>query len=1069
MSEGTIRLFGPPAITVDGEDKLQVMPVKGFALLAYLCLEGGSQRRERIATLLWADAPQSRSRASLRTLLYDLNKIAPGLLDVERQTVAVAAGHRYAIDLLEARRLIRSDDKEERLDAASHLHGPFLQGLHLDDAPAFETWLSAARERWRVRGVDLLQQAAGDLLLAGRLQEARGMLQRLLRFQPWHEETHYTLMRLFAAEGDYASALHQYKTLAGVLARELDVLPDARSVDLHNRIRQRRRRPRARLPQQPAPFVGRERVTARLQSLLASREHRLLSILGAGGIGKTRLALRLAQRSGHLFLDGVFFVSLAGVGPADPFYAPLALALGLQPINDGDVKRALLEHLRGRELLLILDNVEHLVDQAAQLAEIMQEAPSVQLLVTSRQPLGVSWETRYRIEGLPVPAEGDARPLAYASTKLFATASQRADPAFDARAHGESIARICRQLGGSPLGIELAAALVGKTSPREIADDLEHNLELLAVSFKDRPPRQRSMRAVFDASWELLDAQERQHLSRLAIFRGGFTREAAYQVARCPGTILRRLVEKSLLSEDDGRYDFHQLVRRFALERLAETDAAEMAEKHAAYFASQMSALAAQMVGHSQAAMIDGVGREFANYRAAWDFSLQRRTLHRGGPHQGQTDDMSPLLEGLARYFDLTSLFREAEAFMAEAGALLKNADGAAASHFLAAVRVARARFINKQGRFEEALAIVREIAGNEAYPQETRAAACLEMGWALWHTGRYADAEAPLAQGQPLAMRAEAPLLLANILRNRGIVAWYQSDFEAARRHTQQAYEHHKEIGDLQGMADALNNLALVAGDQGDYLASMDYLQQAIEIKEALGDLNGSAIALGNLGILHTFLGQYDQAEKALGAAIGLSQKVGNLENLGHSTTNRCGLYVLQGRFDEAKVEAQRALQLVRRSGDRFLEGYVLEFWGLAHEGAGELSEAESLFRDSLALRRETDLDEIVYHALGKLTYNAARQGKHDAAAGFIDEMETLRNGGKVKNVRVLQTGMFNCYRALKAAGDPRASGFLQQAVDHLESQAQAIVDAELRRSFLENVAEHRLIVAARGEYGDT
>jgi len=1055
MEEGMIQLFGPPAVVVQGEDRLAAMPAKGLALIGYLGMEGGSHRRATVAAMLWPDASESRRRGSLRTLLYELKNIVPGLLDVERQTVALAERTPYEIDLLQVRRLIRQESKQALWAAAGYLQGPFLKELFLDDAGTFEGWLRSAQEYWQVRGVEILQQAAAELLDAGRLQEARRTLEQLLRFQPWHEETHRRLMRLLAAEGEYAAALYQYERLVEVLAEELDLVPDARSVDLRHRIRQLRARPARNLPRQPTPFVGRERATARVQSLLASREHRLLSILGPGGIGKTRLALRAAERSRHLFLDGVYFVSLAGVKRSDSFYTPVAHALDLQSIKEGDIKAALIDHLRRHEVLLILDNFEHLVDQAGGLAEILQAAEGVQLLVTSRQALGVRWETKYRLDGLPTPAEDDPQPLAYASSRLFVSAARRADPDFQAEAHAQTIGRICREVDGTPLGIELAAALVGESGPEAIAEEIAHNLEALATTFRDVPQRQRSMRAVFDYSWALLTTAEQRDLSRLAFFRGGFTPEAARAVAGCPRTILIRLTAKSLLSEGDGRYDFHGLIRRFGREKLGATEAAAIAEKHAAYFAGEMAETTSQMVGFSQPAMIGRIRTDFADFRAAWDFALQ----------EGKKDQLPPLLEGLVRYFDLTSLFRDGEALLEESEALLTDGEGTVAAVIRAAVRTARARFYNKQSRFEEAIAIVREIAENGAYPAGTRAAAYLEWGWALWHTGRFQEAEAPLAQGKRVALRAEAPLLVANILRNLGIVAWYQSQFDVARAHTQEAYKVHQGIGDLQGLADALNNLALIAGDEGDYRASLDLLRRAIEIKEEVGDRNGSAISLGNLGTLHVFLGMYDEAEATLDAAIALSEEVGNVENVGHSRINRCGLYVLQGRYEEAKVEAEESVQLARRLGDRHVEGYVLEFWGLAHEGAGEQIEAERLFRESLALRRETGLDEMVYHALGKLTYNAMLRQEHDEAVAYVREMEALADGGAFKNVRILQTGNFNCYRALAAAGDGQAPDYLRRAVGHLESQAGKIADPELRRSFLANIEENRLIMDAKRE----
>jgi len=1055
MREHFVRLFGPPAIRVGGQDKLPEMPVKGFALIGYLAMEGGTHRRDTIAGLLWPDTDDSRRRGSLRTLLYDMNRIAPGLLDVERQTVRIDPDSDFMIDLVEVHRLLESGAPDDRIAAAGFLQGPFMQDIYLDDAYTYESWLTNAQEHWQARSVDLLRSSARSLLMAGRTGEARALFEQLLRIQPWHEETHRGLMRLYAVQGDYASALHQYQLLASAMAEELGLAPDSQSTALQARIRQLRERPPHLLPQQPSPIIGRTVETGQVREMLAGREKRLITLVGPGGIGKTRLAIHVAHGAAYLFLDGVFFVQLASLRPDESFFSQIAQTLKVPNIQKGESKPAVINFLQGHEVLIVLDNFEHLVDQATDLSDMLTEVPGLQLLVTSRQPVAVRWESQYRLDGLSCAPEDSSDPLEYDANRLFVTTARQSAPNFDPKVHWPAIGRVCRQVGGAPLGIELAGGLAASAGPEAIAEQIESSLASLHAQARDIPERQRSLQALFEYSWQLLTQEEQEHLGRLTVFAGGFSPAAAAAVTGSSRRILRRLADKSLLIETDSRYEFHPLIQEFAAGKVAEMgamDTSTTAASHTGYFQKEMAGILSNMVGISQPEMIERVRLDFANFRTALEHGLL----------YGEPAGLQPLIEGLTRYFDLLSLFKDGQALMKKAETLVADAG----SPVLADIRTAQARFENKVGRFDAAVAIAEGIATDETLGDRTRASAYLEWCWGLWHTTRIAEAEAPLAEGTRLAMRAEAPLLIAHLLRNQGIVAWFQSKFEEARAFTQQAHDLHKEIGDLQGTADSLNNLALISGDQGDYISCMDYLDEAVAIKHDLGDSNGEAITLGNLGVLYGYLGMHEKGVEVFNRGIAISRKVGNLENLGHSLSNRGAFYIILDRFEEAIADEEEALRINRQVGDSAVEGYTLEFLALAYENLENYEKAEEYWEECLALRRRIGLDEMVLNTLGKMAYNAARQGNQKAAAEYLAELESLLEGGNVNNVRIRQTGYYNAFRTLHETGDKRALEYLKKALASLRGQGEKILDEGLRQKFYENVQEHRRLLRAEKEY---
>ncbi|MGH2353778.1 MAG: ATP-binding protein, partial [Chloroflexota bacterium] len=368
----------------------------------------------------------------------------------------------------------------------------------------------------------------------------------------------------------------------------------------------------------PTPFIGRQADLAELSSLLSTPACRLLTLVGPGGIGKTRLALQAAARlrdaraaaSGRGFGHGVYVVALQALRSPDLLLPALADALALPPVGSGDPLAQLLNYLRDKAVLLVLDNFEHLMHGAALLAGILAAAPQLKLLVTSREALNVQEEWLYPIQGLPFPDSELAADLEdYSAVRLFAERARRVRWDFSLDAERAGVVRVCRLVEGMPLALELAAAWTKTLPCAEIATEIESSIDFLATRLRDVPERHRSMQAVFEQSWARLDGGERAVLRRLSVFRGGFRREAAEQVAGASIPTLSLLVDKSLLRlEVDGRYQIHELLRQYAEERLrcAADEAAQVHDRHCAHFAALLQARLGDILGsHQQEAVAE--------------------------------------------------------------------------------------------------------------------------------------------------------------------------------------------------------------------------------------------------------------------------------------------------------------------------------------------------------------------------------------------------------------------------------------------------------------------------------
>ena len=628
-----LSLLGPPQIELDGAP-VHISRHKAVALLAYLAVTGQTHRRDALAALFWPEHDQSGARAGLRRVLAALREaLGERWLDADRESVVLngeidldvrafrqrltgCADHRHAPQ--------EACEAQEACAACLSLlaegvalyRGDFLAGFSLRDSAAFDDWQFFQTQGLRDELAHALQRLVEGHAAQGAFDRAIPHARRWLALDPQHEPARRALMALYARAGQHAAALRQYEACERILQEELGVPPSAETTALYQAIKERRELPdpvarnpvsaqrKHNLPAQVTTFVGREALLAEIGERLADPACRLLTLVGPGGSGKTRLALEAASRRLDGYEHGIFFVSLAPLDAVESIVPAVAQALAFSFHGEGEPKAQLLAYLRNKQILLILDNYEHLLSPTLPspplggieggiepVTDILHTAPDVHILVTSRSRLSVRGESIFPIEGMDVPSlpspgsepqlhgrgttggvrrrgEGD-----YSAVKLFLDGARRAQPGFGLTEENVAdVVRICRLVEGMPLGILLAAAWAGTLTPAEIAAEIEHGLDFLTSDWRDMPARQRSVRAVFDHSWSLLTAQQREVSKALSAFRGGFTRWAAERVVGASLRDVTALVDRSLLHHmPGGRYEVHELVRQYAAEKLAES------------------------------------------------------------------------------------------------------------------------------------------------------------------------------------------------------------------------------------------------------------------------------------------------------------------------------------------------------------------------------------------------------------------------------------------------------------------------------------------------------------------
>jgi predicted ATPase/DNA-binding CsgD family transcriptional regulator len=634
------------------------------------------------------------------------------------------------------------------------------------------------------------------------------------------------------------------------------------------------------LPSQTTPFVGRTQELTEILDLLNNTACRLLTLVGPGGIGKTRLALEAGGRLLDAYADGVYFVPLQVLDSPDLIIQAITETLSLPLDQCCDPREQLLCQLQPRSLLLILDNFEHLLEGADLVSDILTEAPDVKIIVTSREALNLQEEWLWPVRAMHYPdlataqQEGDLRLEDYSAVQLFVQSAQRIRPDFSPDHEALGVARICALVEGMPLGLELAAAWVRVLSCDEIAREIQRSLDFLETRARNVPPRHRSMRVVLDHSWNLLTSDEQDIFKRLSVFRGSFTRDAAAAVAGATLTTLSALVDKSLVRRDTSElYDLHELVRQYAERELnASLDESLQAHHdHARYYMSFLGQQWGDLLGSRPKEALQAIEQEMKNVRAAWGWAsvhLLEADLLRG-------------LDSLGFFYDTRGWYRDGEKMLALAAESVRGgSQDPQRSLLLGKILAWQGMLCNSLTRFDDARALLQE-------------------GLAIFH-------------------RLESGPDIAFGLGRLGEVADFEGRTPDARRYFEESLQVYRAVGDRWGEAWVLNWLGILA-DESDTRHAL--VKQSAAIFRELGSLWGTAVLIPIQGFMAIPEGDYAEVRRIAQEGLVLCREIGIQWGVALS-------YWLLGYSDQAmgnyRDAVQAFTQALRISMDIHLPRYV-------------------------------------------------------------------------------------------------------------------------------------------------
>lgn len=874
-----LRMLGPPELTAASE-KVELPPPWALLLLGFVASQDQGVSRSDVVATFWPEEDERKARHNLSQLLYRYRgvqwlsglEVSPSRLrwtgecDVQAFREAVITG-----DWQTAVRLYR---------------GELLAGVQADRSVHVATWLESERSELLGAWREATLAYADRLSEEGRYGDAADAIKRVLSQEILAEDLLQAYMNSSRLAGRRAQGLELFERFRWRLHDELGIEP----LPATQRLAQQLREPaedeapplptpeqsllptskQTSLPGQRTPFIGRDIELAELASTFSNPTWRLLTITGPGGVGKSRTAVQVASEQQERFRDGVVFVPLAPLSSHEYLASAISAALGLDNRAE-EAEQRLSAYLSNKQMLLVVDNFEHLLEGAPLVISLLEAAPELRIVATSREPLGLQQERCYELKGLSYPAEGDDEfAQVYDAVQLFLSTARRMDSRFVLdQAEMPAVVRICRLLAGIPLGLELAGSWVRLLSVDELARSLEGDFDLLESQQADRPARHHSLRAVFENSWRLLPEQERETLARLAVFRGGFDRDSAQAVSQAALKTLLALANKSLLGRTRrGRFELLEPVRQYAQEKLAvkagELEAAR--RRHAHYFAALAQRAESGMQGRNQTEWMERLELERDNLRSALEWAAE----------SGEAELGLRTATSLQQFWWVRGPYREGWRTLQ--------------------------RFLDLPlpdvAYPEDA---TEDESSRRAELQALRGKALHRAGTLLQEEGDFERARAHYRQALELAREWEHEQLAADALHSLGLLETKRGENTAAFAFYEESAGLQRQLGDTWGLSVTLNNMGVTLMQQGKYDAATPPLNESLELKRELGEAQGVAYALHNLGMAHYWSGDLERARSYNEESLKLKQRVGDEQGMATSIANRGRLALDAGEYEEA------------------------------------------------------------------------------------------------------------------------------------------------------------------------
>lgn len=824
-----VRLIGNFDIKCEGKP-VTISSRAAQSLFAYLILTAGTpHRREKLAGMFWPDATEEKARAYLRHELWRIRKALSSqsnsdYLIVDDINISFNSSAEYWLDVHALTRVNTSGSADELMEALSAVQGELLPGF-------YDEWITEEREHFQVLYEQRITRLLEMLEKEQRWNDIPKWVESWISFGHAPEAAYQSLMVAYDALGDRAKAMATYERCVQALL-ELDLEPSEKTRALANK-----RTAKLNIPIPLTSFIGRENELKEVASLFS--KSRLITLTGSGGVGKTRLAIQVIAEVLEIFPDGVWFLDLAPLN--DPALVPntLVSVLGLRELGETglSVTDLMIKYLRSRTALIIFDNCEHLIDACARLVHsLLTSCEHLSILATSREALRVTGEIPYRVPSLTVPnsdiqfAVNDLANME--SVKLFRERAALISPDFAFNPQNAfDIARICQRLDGIPLAIELAAARVNLLSVQQILKRLDDRFNLLTHGLRSSFPRQRTLRAMIEWSYDLLSQKEQLLFRRLAVFVGGWTLEASEEVCSGNGIeasevldLLSQLVNKSLVlvKTTDGtpRYRRLETIRQFARDKFLEkSEPALLRDRHLIYFLKKAEEIEPYLMGTEQSVWMDYLDLELENFRLALEWSISNN----------QGEESFRLFSALGWFWFIRCHFTEGEEWfkkIIDLRTTVSKSIQAKALGWAAWLYMAKGDDPASTAFLQESLILYRELGDMKGISTTLQL-----LGVNEFREGLLIEARSHFEESLNISRQVNNKAAMPRVLMHLGQFSQIEGNFSAAWRYYEEALALCREIGEGHLTHVVLDTMGYFAFTQKDHLKARRYYGEALEI----------------------------------------------------------------------------------------------------------------------------------------------------------------------------------------------------------------------------------------------
>jgi len=993
-------------------------PIKAFntdkvrALFIYLVAESRQKfQRSHLAGLLWSDIPDEQAMHNLRQAISLLRKAlqeeGQSIIFADRDQVGIHPGANLRVDILDFTVLIEKaycHHKNQHglgtinivaLKKALQLYqNPFLDRYHLNVSPLFDEWLLITREKFDTLAVEGLAYLADYYECRDEKTSAIQMLRKIIHIMPWDESAHYQLIQLLAHDQQWSTALKQYASLVQYLKNDLNVSPEPKTVALFEQVRAQSlsepkngpsKKPQHNLPLLTNRFVGRENEINSLSEMIANPAQRLINITGLGGVGKTRLALEIAQHQVGVFQQGVFVILLRNINSFEGFLSEIGIVLSIIFSDQTNKQQQVLDYCRNKHLLMLLDNLDELSMQKEVqlfLETWVKECNHVQILVTSRNKVKIEDEIVFQLDGLDfqsVNKTSDHLQQLPDAALLFAQRVQTIQRKFEITdENNQTILKLCKLVEGHPLAIELVAGSICGKVEQKIEETIEQGMGAFISAITSRQQHHQTLSAVFEMSWVRLTLHEQSTLARIAIFKGGFEEEPVKEIFGINSHRLTSLLDKSLLRVSfQGRYDLHEIVRQFAEQKLMESGEWESAVGSLSdYYLQFLNIQAQNFETGEQSVSLDCIELELDNIKVAWDWAL----------HTGQFSLLTTCTDILYHFFNIRSRFVQGIEWFEQVKIRVENHPDLELLYAMVLNRIGSLAYKARQSELaSKYLASCLNLL--EKIQNTPEKAFCLiNLGYIEFRSKKkFQEALKYATQSMQLYQNIQDSSGESHAAILKGLILNRMSDYDTAEKTLQHSLILARETKNERRMVAPLNILGDIACIKGEYGKAELFFKEGLDIAKKLGDRFNQGILLNNLATLFHYSKEYEMERKVLLESLAICEEIGDQDGIALAYNNLSEVYMVKGDFEQAIHFAEMGLAIGQQIGEEWTIIVGLNNLGEANLGSGKLQQAMEHLGKAVCMAYEIgsmDLVTRIVVNMGRVLY---KEGKDQEARDWL------------------------------------------------------------------------------------